>query len=59
MELKGLDMSALVQIGIKLLYSGILLGAVYLFANEIYRVWFDRTLVLAPFSYLKDGVESR
>lgn len=54
-----LDMSGLVQVGVKLVYSGILLGGMYLFATEIYRVWFDRTLVIAPFSYIKDGVESR
>lgn len=43
----------------KVLYTGILGSLIVLLGSEVWRVWFDRTLVLAPFSYLRDGLESR
>lgn len=51
--------SELTQFGLKLLYSGTLLAGIVMLGTEIWRVWLDRALVLAPFSYLRDGTEAR
>lgn len=47
--------SELMQIAVKVLFTGILVLLIALFAIEIWRLWFDRTLVLVPFGYIRDG----
>lgn len=59
MEIGFLSMNSIFQFAVKLFYSGVLIGLAYLLVIEVYRMWFDRTLVLASFSYLRDGVDSR
>lgn len=48
----------MIQVAVKVLLSGTLLILAVLCMWEIYRVWFDRTLVLAPFDYLDAGKPS-
>lgn len=43
------------SVGAKLLYSAILGAIALLCLNEVFRVWFDNTLYIAPFKYIKDG----
>ena len=47
--------NALLQLGAKVLVTGGL-GLLILFCSaEIWKLWFDTTLVIAPFEYIKDG----
>lgn len=48
-------MSLLIQFAAKLLLSGLLAVIAAACGLEIYRLWFDRTLVLADFEYVRDG----
>jgi hypothetical protein len=50
--------SEMIQIAVKMLLSGTLLVLAILCAWEICRIWFDRSLVLAPFDYLDSGKPS-
>jgi hypothetical protein len=49
--------SLLLTYGVKVFFTGLLLwiGAISLIAA--FRLWFDQRLVLAPFSYTRDGVK--
>lgn len=47
--------SEAIQIAVKILFTGVLLLLISLCGIEIWRLWFDRTLVLVPFSYIRDG----
>lgn len=48
----------MIQIAVKALLSGTLLVLAVICVWEICRLWFDRTLVLAPFDYLESGKPS-
>lgn len=44
----------LIQITVKILFTGILLLIIAICALEIWRVRFDRTFVLVPFGYIRN-----
>ena len=47
------------QLASKGLLTAALLFIIMLCGVEIYRLWFDHTLILTPFEYLRDGVSVR
>jgi trypsin-like peptidase len=51
--------SYLIQLAVKALFTGGLVLLIALCGIEIWRLWFDRTLVLVPFGYLRDGESVR
>lgn len=55
----GTMLNQFLQTVVKALFTGILLVVVALCVIEIWRLWFDRTLVLATFGYTQDGRPSR
>lgn len=48
-------LSHLLSIVVKVLFTGVLLLVITLCGLEIWRLWFDRTLVLVPFGYIRNG----
>jgi hypothetical protein len=43
----------MIQAVIRVVVSGLLVLVIGLCLNQIYRIWFDKTIILNPFSYLK------
>jgi hypothetical protein len=48
----------MVEIGVKALYSIVLLAIAFFCAREVWVVWFDRTLQIGQFAATKDGVDA-
>jgi hypothetical protein len=48
----GQILQSLASLGAKSLYTAILLAIVFLCASELYRLWFDRSPVLATFEFV-------
>lgn len=56
MKPRSTSMSAQIyQVAVRMLVTGGLLLVIYLCGVKIWRMWFDRTLVLIPFRYTRDG----
>lgn len=49
----------LMQVVVKVIFTAVLCLVIGLCAVEIWRLWFDQTLVLIPFAYSRDGQPSR
>jgi hypothetical protein len=44
---------------VKVIFTGCLILLIALCGTEIWRLWFDQTLVLVPFGYIRDGESVR
>jgi hypothetical protein len=52
-------MTAITQIGLRLLITAGLVVVIYLCCVEIWKLWFDRRIVLGAFTYTKDGQQAK